>query len=476
MCENFSKQIQIAAPGGRATSDGKVIGEHAWRLLKSFNFDPKELRGIAIQIQKLEKANAIGPEVEQGQAILPFQRIGKPSTSDAPILVGSQKSPPPAHTSPLPEIRVHAPTQSAVVTTVTKPSKLSNAPAPTVDLPTFSQVDLSVLEALPEDIRRELEAEYKRRAAPKPQPEAGPSKPRKDLTAFLLPPAAKTRITVKGTKAPDVKRITKSLAPRNKSNISPTKSVGLFGKRESKNPPKYNDSIVVAGSAGVATTEDELCKLGIDPSVFLELPQSLQVEQLRAARLMKANKGRGQAFGGPRKVLKPIRAPRYVDPDYVPYIPPPPPKANYGPPPASLKRPGKQKGDLVRFTGTDEIMDVIKQWVEGFSEYPPHEKDVQFFAKYLVKCVDPAISVDSGLERGVAVLKWWLVLLRRKYGVWEHKDEDDLDDLWDSPLPKNRNGFTSKDIGRAWWSAFRDVKSQMDRAAGKKFGGRVSLK
>ncbi len=80
------------------------------------------------------------------------------------------------------------------------------------------------------------------------------------------------------------------------------------------------------------------------------------------------------------------------------------------------------------------------------------------------------------MERGVAVLKWWLVLLRRKYGVWENKDEDDLDDLWDSPLPKNRNGFSSKDIGRAWWSAFRDVKRQMDVVAAKKFGGRISLK
>ena len=74
MCEAHNKQMPLIAPGGRATSDDKVIGEHAWRMLKSFNFDPKELRGVAIQIQKLEKAS--GPQDSDfGQALLPFHRV-----------------------------------------------------------------------------------------------------------------------------------------------------------------------------------------------------------------------------------------------------------------------------------------------------------------------------------------------------------------------------------------------------------------
>ena len=67
--------MPLIVPGGRATSDEKVIGEHAWRMLKGFNLNPKELRGIAIQIQKLEKVS--GPQdAELGQALLPFGRIG----------------------------------------------------------------------------------------------------------------------------------------------------------------------------------------------------------------------------------------------------------------------------------------------------------------------------------------------------------------------------------------------------------------
>lgn len=492
-CETFSKQIQIIAPGGRATSDGKVIGNHAWKLLKSFNFDPKELRGIAIQIQKLEKTGA-APEGEQGQAILPFKRVEKQKDNVAETSVVKPAEPkrlssmPPP---PLSQARIQGPPEDEDIVEFAGPSRQPVKPPPAPDLPNFSQLDMSVLEALPEDIRRELENEYKKRADPNPQPEAGPSKPKpaKDLSTFLVAPGPKSKTSVKGTKAPNVARITKQLAPRNQPAIPTAKSTTLFKKRENSIPRTSEttpaaetiaapnlDGIAVTSSGGVKTTDEELRKLGIDLDVFVQLPRELQLEQLQGARLMEANKGKGEAFGGPRKTLKPVRPPKIIDPDYSPFVPPPPPKANFGPPPPSLKRPGVQKGgDLVRFTDTEEVMEVIGKWVERFADWPPHVKDIQFFAGYLVKCVDPDVSPGSGLERGISVMKWWLVLLRRKYGEWENKGEGERD-LWDSPLPKNRNGYTSEDIGRAWWSAFRDVKSQMDIAARKSFGGKISLK
>ncbi len=59
-------------PWRQASSDAQIIGDHAWRLLKSFNFDPRELRGIGIQIQKLESASS-STSAPAGQAVLPFQ-------------------------------------------------------------------------------------------------------------------------------------------------------------------------------------------------------------------------------------------------------------------------------------------------------------------------------------------------------------------------------------------------------------------
>ena len=78
LCESYAKQAPLIAPGGRATSDSKIIGEHAWKLLKAFNFDPRELRGIGIQVQKLEKSGKGGVAGDLEQAVLPFKPVATP--------------------------------------------------------------------------------------------------------------------------------------------------------------------------------------------------------------------------------------------------------------------------------------------------------------------------------------------------------------------------------------------------------------
>ena len=138
----------MVAPGGRATDDHKVIGEYAWKLLKGFAFDPMELRGIGIQVQKLEPVSG-NNEVEPGQARLPFKPVVSPQKPKA----GSSKM------AEVPEIVLEPPSQEVP----TGPVPPVNAPPGAVhlDLPSFSQVDMSVFQELPEDVRRELEAEVR---------------------------------------------------------------------------------------------------------------------------------------------------------------------------------------------------------------------------------------------------------------------------------------------------------------------------
>ncbi|KAH9930835.1 uncharacterized protein B0H18DRAFT_116374 [Fomitopsis serialis] len=433
ICESFNKQTPLIAPGGHATSDAKIIGEHAWRLLKGFNFDPKELRGISIQIQKLEKGPAAavsGP----GQAVLSF----KAKTAKATV------EPEPSSTKPeakrdgqqaaQPEIVVQPPSQDDDVQIVEPPPRPA-IPAVAVDLPSFSQVDMSVFDALPDDVRKELETEYNRRSTT-PAAEAGPSRSRSASVAEGL----KLKITVKGT---NVKHITRQLAPRNRTGMSPTKSM-LFAKRD--------------GPSGVNVSERELRKLDIDPEVFVMLPADLQREQLIAARHAKAP---GAAVFNERKVLKPKS--RSKSPS-VPYYRPPPPKAKYIEPPF-LKQQGK--GEKLYFTETDDVQQVIEAWVGGFREYPPNQRDVDYFAKYLVQCVDSSRSSDAGVEKAIAVVRWWLVLLRRYFAVWEHVPDATKDG------PRQ---VTSEMVGRAWWKAFREVKAKMDLVARKKYGGCLSMR
>ncbi|EKM56092.1 uncharacterized protein PHACADRAFT_174265 [Phanerochaete carnosa HHB-10118-sp] len=423
MCVSFTKQVQMIAPGNRAISDPKIIGEHAWKLLRSFNINPKELRGIGIQIQKLESSSAV-IAIEEGQALLPFRPVPIPAkeaeTNADEAAVASQE-----------------------IVEVEPPSK--NSPAPiryNLDLPSFSQVDMSVLQELPEDVRQELEAEYKRRSKVPDVAEAP-----KPARAVSVPVEDQKKTTVKSA---SVKRIARQLAPRSRASMSPTKNK-LFAKQ----PPPTQLNI----------SESELNKLGLDPAVFVVLPVDLQREQLAFARQRNVSGGPGLALGGQKKVLKPVSRARPFEGGVV--VPrPPPPQANH-PIPPTLKQQGNVKGEKLYFTRTGDVQNVIGAWVDRFKEHPPNEKDIQFFAKFLVQCVDGTRSTDSGVEKAVAIMKWWLVLLRRHFSPWEEFADDDEDECRTS---------ASEFTGRAWWKAFRHVKEQLDTIARKKFGGCLSLR
>jgi DNA repair protein REV1 len=209
-------------------------------------------------------------------------------------------------------------------------------------------------------------------------------------------------------------------------------------------------------NAFLRPTDDDLRDLDIDLDVFAALPRAVQREQLTVARLIKTN-GAIPEFSGERLILKPKK-----------YIPPPdlfrqpPPYAKY-PEKAKLRTQGKSKGEKVFFTETDDVQNLLEAWVNAFKKFGPEEKDVEFFAKFLVHSVDSERSSDTGVERAIAIVKWWLVLLRRYWGDYEYFDE---------------LGYDAEDakVAEAWWKAFRDVKGRIDIVARKKFGGKLSLR
>ncbi|EMD34309.1 hypothetical protein CERSUDRAFT_107516 [Gelatoporia subvermispora B] len=441
LCETFTKQGTLIAPGGRATSDPKLIGELSWRLLKSFNFDPGELRGIGVQIQKLEKTSSAST-TETGQAILPFKAVESPKRGAGLAATDLDNSHTLGPSPNRPRIVVEPPSQENEET-VEGPVKNSVAGAE-LDLPSFSQVDKSVFEALPEDVRKELENEYKRRSVTPGLGDAIERSRSASLQPLPRPTRKNHRLLVKGT---NLKRITQQLAPRNRPSTSVNKG-NLFVRGKS------------AGISSVNVSERELGKLGIDPEVFVQLPADLQREALAQARSAKAP---GATVYSQRQVLKPKPKKKQVG-----LYRAPPPKAKYTDPP-SLKQQGKTKGTKLYFTEKEDVQRVIEQWVEGFREYPPNQGDVDFFAKFLVQCVDNGRSSDAGVERAVAVAKWWLILLRRYFGFWE--DAQDPDSQVDQ-----EGAATSEAVGRAWWKAFREVKAKMDEVARKRFGGCLSLR
>lgn len=415
-CDVYNKQGPLSGRDGRATGDAEIIGEHACRLLDSFHFDAKELRGLGIQIQKLQSVNE-AENAEPGQARLNFQRV-EGARRERPV----DESTVDTSTGPVAGPS-NAPTSGAVVA---------------FDLPRFSQVDQDVLCALPADIREELDGEYKRRSASPaiPPPDALDSRPSRARTPVPLFPSKP------GGKLTNFARITQQLAPRSRPSVSPKKSIFAPGR---------------GGPGKVSAAELE--KLEIDPVVFTLLPPDVQREQLLRARLAKSGAALPDATQGPRKVLKPRRR-ATRSPSTQIYAPPPQAHVLE---PASLKQQMKGSAEKRSFADVDEVQSLLERWVVGYRHWAPKEKDVEMFRKYLLQCMDNAVVGDEGLETAVAVMKWWLVLLRRQ---WEHCEDHGLEDEGESGKCK---------AGQSWWKVFREVKQEMDVVARRRFGGSLSL-
>ncbi|PFH52489.1 hypothetical protein AMATHDRAFT_2207 [Amanita thiersii Skay4041] len=424
-CEVLTKQTRLLSPNGRATNDAKVLADHAWRLLKAFHIDPKELRGIGIHIHRLEHGPEKGGTTIQrtaapGQAVLSF-------TKEIPAV--------PKHTC-TPDVSMPSPKSQIPpeVMDIDDPDPKGKKPISkdTLDLPSFSQIDMSVYEALPEDLRKELDEEYMRRSA-SPMPGVGPSRP-STSTAVL---EQKSNL-----KTSNMKRITHQLAPRTSGpSLSPQKSA-LYRMMQPK-------------AKSVSIPDAELQLFGIDPEVFHCLPEDLQREQLVRARLAKS----GELIDAPtqKKVLKP-RKPTGPVSRLAPR-----PKAGYREP-VFLRQQGKD-GEKRYLTDTDDIQKVIGDWIEKYRNSAPKEKDAKYFANYLLQCADGQKAGDDGLEKVIAIMKWWMVLLRKYWGACETPEEG-----YD---PSNTQ---SRQVGEAWWRVFNDVKEQLDLVVRRKFGGTISLK
>jgi len=460
VCDLFNKQTPLLGPGGKATSDSQIIGDHAWRLLKSFNFDPRELRGIGIQVQKLESSSAANA-VPLGQKVLPF----RPKVA----AIGSSKD----AVTPIQEVL--AKKEDRTTGDPVKPSTLS------FDLPSFSQVDKSVFEALPRDVREELENEYKRRSASPfisaaPVPESHHINTRRSVTPGIFlqnsnnidiatninrrsatPGIFPQNRTINKSYAGN-KRITQQLAPRSRAAISPHKSaLHAWVEKEKEKTAKK--------AAGAKIGDATLREFNLDPEVFHALPTRIQREQLTRARIIK-DKGYIPEPPAERKILKPKK--HELPPGYVVYRAPKP-KARH-PQPPFLRQQGKEKKEKLYFTETDDIQRIVETWVMTYRHWAPRDKDIEFLAKFLIQSVDREKATDVGVERAVAVMKWWLVLLRRIFPASEsYSDESDDDGPESSQRIRNR-------VGDAWWNACHGVQQKMDEVTRKRFGGRLSYK
>jgi DNA repair protein REV1 len=196
-CDTFNKSVVL----GVATNDKVLLGKEALSILKGFGFSPGELRGLGVQMQKLEpikpSGNLFTPNADSSQRRLQFKQ--PPSNSSQNVRIaspsGNSKSPAPSSMLKKPRrIQDHAdpiertptpeensglePIKGALPSkrtgTAESSYKLLNITGTQFVLP--SQIDPSVLAELPPDIRSKLAPKEKRTIDifARPQPSSPP--------------------------------------------------------------------------------------------------------------------------------------------------------------------------------------------------------------------------------------------------------------------------------------------------------------
>jgi DNA repair protein REV1 len=353
-CETFNKSSPLA----RHTDSAETIGAECLKLLHAMRLDPVELRGIGIQVTKLE----FGSELAGGQPTISFRRTPKVEEGQRGLAAMLRPVPKPAEEDAEDAEEQRQPSPALVSATPSPTPTAPPSPSPARGHPS-SELDAELLAAIPPELHADARAQFRaskrrREAAAEPEAEPAPA-PKRQLN-----PAA---------------HITKQLRPRLKTQLRageiaelPLYSAwGRAGRGPSRPASRAGSAIpddvevidVDAEVGGHAVRE--LRALGIDPDVFAALPADVQADVVAQGRAR-------------RPVVRPAK--RVVRERAAPVVCVPPRPALFGE------------------RSTAGVAGVLAKWVQSG---PPAGRDVERVRAYLLKC----LAGLGGIEHVSALLR-----------------------------------------------------------------------
>lgn len=444
-CDTVNKSLQL----GVATNEVGVLAKEAVGMMRGFGVSPGELRGIGVQMQKLEAFRGKRVDEEEGsQRRLRFLVPAKPRVQgegDEIVDAGGLGEEKPrrfadAHAPSVPvraAVNASTPTKTRLNTLGTQfvlPTQVDPAvlaelpeeiraklfargnvkPAPTTTtktdeplrvkpaaglalaLPNHSQLDPAILSALPEDVRAEVLAAYSndnnsKKISPKRGEQALlPQSPRKSRT---LPPTANTRLAVKRKRGGGL------FAGKARSNLH--NSAGAGGGETST----LTQSNFVARPAGKQkqkpdeTGTDTEAPEGqpdqeLDPEFLAALPEDIRREVLAQQRQSRLQRTGGIDLSLHQQRRRGTKGKQKGGDTYAPvlHLPPRAPLPTFTP---------------RKLTALPEIREAIGAWVREFRDEGPYEEDVQALGVYL----RAVIEEERDVGKAVAVVGWlgWVV-------------------------------------------------------------------
>ncbi|KAG8532688.1 uncharacterized protein KY384_002565 [Bacidia gigantensis] len=440
-CDTFNKSLALGVP----TNDYSVIGREALSILKGHGFTPGELRGLGIQMQRLEPIHTnAGSGIDSSQKRLQFKTLTprKPAFADDSLNADEIESPQKAKGSAAPHTAAAFPKVSS---SSSKPRLPLNTLGTQFVLP--SRIDPEILKELPDDIRSKLlqskkassskarTIETQGDASPEPQQEmtrqkhedsgmprpcsstpalatdsvpthsqidketldALPADVRSEVLAYYAMSPSKTRnqsVLPQSPRKDRAIKLPKKLTTPIKKRGRPLGGGGLKAQAASSstltqsnfvaNQP-LNEFKAAAASIAHGVVPDE-----ISADFLAELPDELRHEVLAQARRDRLQKNAGLDLAA-RKKRPPL-------PKGLPAgqrtlsLPPRPPKPTF---------------TAKKFTGLADLRNAVMAWYEEFKEEPPYEEDVASLSKYLRRVI-----IDEGdMEKAVNLLRWlrWVI-------------------------------------------------------------------
>ena len=472
-CDTFNKSIQL----GVATNDAAALTKDAIAMMRSFNFSPGELRGIGVQMQKLEPMKSVAEgQADGSQRRLQFKAgsasktpvektreppardeieddvktpqklrvrdVNQPSVNLQPVTATTPTKKPlnvfgtqfvmPTQVDPkvlaeLPEdIRakltrhVRPSIESVVDDDLVKapPKPIARGQSPAVALPNMSQLDPSIMEALPEDVRAEILGFYKS-PSKKHDQSVLPQSPRKNRV--IPPPKQITRRKRGGGLL-----ATKFRAAQTGDNSTLTQSNFVARARPYDN---------IANSADT-TPEPEV----LDPEFLAALPEDIRQEildQQRQARLQRTGgidlslhqQQRAKAAALRKKKGEVTDEPRAL------VLPPLAPKPTF---------------TSAKLSSLPDLRSAIKAWHREFYAEGPYDEDVAALAKYL----RDVVVEERDLQKAVSAVRWMSWVLEEESG-------------------EEGGGSTAGD--RAWSEALVRVRESVQGAVRERGLGKVDM-
>ncbi|KAJ1331282.1 DNA repair protein REV1 [Microdochium nivale] len=456
-CDTFNKSALF----GVATNNHEVLGKEAVTILRSYNFSPGDLRGLGVQLTKLEPIKAMVHGLNSSQKKLSFGTFRTPAVPNRASEERIQDEVL-GNNIPSPSLTQNA-VQDSIQDGPITPKKpkahyaLQLVKAREEDIKANTPLNIggtqfiiptnpdpAVLAELPQDIRSRLLAQHDRVSRSREQTPVSDLGPNVSSAKVQIPEGIDPEVfhalpddmkaEILASYARDNHPVSWAQSPRKDRMITVTKKTtptkrrvpGLFSRtreRQADATAKVVQTNLFANRASNNNNSlfgaDEVEEL--DPEILAALPADMRKEVIADHRRKKA-----QRTGLDLKINQ--RKPQDLDSaddalqggQMKLQFPPRPPKVTF------------TSSGLVTLA---EIRDMLTVWFNNTQDDGPHQRDIKMLEKYLIK----VISEEKDMGKAVSLVRW-------------------LDFLVDDNRSEAMNGK------RVWTQAMRNIKGELDAA------------